>query len=98
MCLCPCTDLTEVEVDFEAMEATEDRPEGPLGASRDTSTSYDGSHTVLPVRDRVFLTSQSTVSSHDPLAPEAGVPYFTRGWHNFFKNMFLLILAFFCVT
>ena len=74
MCLCPCTDLTEVEVDFEAMEATEDRPEGPWGASRDTSTSYDGSHTVLPVRDRVFLTSQSTVSSHDPLAPEAGVP------------------------
>ena len=74
MCVCMCTDLSEVEVDFEAMEATEDRPEGPWGASRDTSTSYDGSHTVLPVRDRILSLLKALSGFLVPFAPEAGVP------------------------
>ena len=75
VCLCPCTDLSEIEVDFEAMEATEDRPEGLWGASRDTSTSYDGSHTVLPVRDRILSLLKALSGFLGPLAPEAYKPY-----------------------
>ena len=72
LCVCPCTDLSEVEVGFEAMEAMVDRPEGQWGASRDSSTSYDGNHTVLPVKARILSLLKALSGFLGPLAPEAG--------------------------
>ena len=63
MCVCKCTDLSEVEVGFEAMEATGAPPEGGEEATGDTSTSYDGVTRDCRRGTGVFLTSQSTVES-----------------------------------